>query len=56
MVDITCYPMEPDSVLVTVKRGWRAIDVYNYLIQQDILEEVSWGRRKVNPSELEVSE
>ena len=40
MITITCYPMEPDTVLVTVQRGWDGEDVYDYLSNQDEIKEL----------------
>lgn len=54
MVDISCYPMEPDTVLVTVQRGWDGDDVYDYLSKQNKIEELSWNEKKTWPSKRDI--
>ena len=52
MIQVTCYPMEPDSILITVQRGWDGNEVFDYLSKQNIIKELSWNDEKVNPSEM----
>ena len=53
MISIMCYPMEPDSILVTTKRGAEdGEDVWRYLEMQKEIEELSWNERKIQPKDL----
>ena len=52
MIQVTCYPMEPDSILITVQRGWDGNEVFDYISKQNIIKELSWNDEKVNPSEM----
>ena len=43
--------MEPDSIMLTVMKGWYGDSVFRFLSTQKIIEELSWGNdRKVFPS------
>jgi len=50
MIEITCFPQEPDSVLVTVQQGWDGQEVYDFLSKEDTIEELTWNDEKSWPS------
>ena len=53
MISIMCYPMEPDTILVTTKKGAEdGEDVWRYLSIQKYIEELSWNERKIRPKDL----
>ena len=55
MISIMCYPMEPDSILITTdaKKGIQeGEDVWRYLKIQKEIEELSWDNRKIRPIDL----
>ena len=50
MITIICYPIVPDSILVTVQRGWYGDEVFGFLsTQKELIFELSWDERKVWP-------
>ena len=41
--------MEPDTLLMTVQKGWQGNEVWNFLNDQRLIEELSWNDKKNYP-------
>jgi len=56
MIVILCYPMVPDSILVTVPKGLDGGAVFQYLSMQEILSEVKWNDTLIHPNKRKKTE
>lgn len=45
----SCYPIDPDSLLFTTRRGWEGEDVWKYLSQKEEVEELKWNGKIAHP-------
>jgi len=47
--DVLCYELGPGKVMVTMQRGWNAVGVKDFLLEQPEVKEVEWDSTKYLP-------
>ena len=48
-VEVTAYDIEWDTVLMTLQRGWNAMQLKNFLLKQPEVWQVTWNQQKFTP-------
>ena len=51
VIDPTCYPIEPDSMMVSSKRPWEKKDIYNFFRNSEDIDELRMDGQTVYPAE-----
>lgn len=52
-VEVTAYDIEWDTVLMTLQRGWNAMQLKNFLLKQPEVWQVTWNQQKFTPDGIE---
>jgi hypothetical protein len=52
-VEVTCYDIEWDTVLVTLQRGWNGLQLKEFLLKQPETWQVTWDQHKFSPPGLD---
>jgi hypothetical protein len=46
---VTCYDIEDDKILVTLKMGWRGKDVQEFILEQPAVLQLEWNGKIFHP-------
>lgn len=46
---IACYPIEPDTIMISIVKGWQGIEAWNYLNTVSLIEELKWNDKITYP-------